>query len=110
MNLNRSLRVSSQKNTNPRVEKLLAELSPETAWGKRQAAAKKLGYLRDPDAVPELLDALMRDDFWMVRCELIQALQMIGDVRAITILRRVQAQDSYQTVRSYAAKAIERLT
>ena len=50
------------------------------------------------------------DDFWMVRCAIIQALEMIETIRAIKVLEKVADQDSYQVVRSYAAKAIERLS
>jgi len=88
---------------------LLANLTPDTPWGERQIAAKKLGNMRDPEALPGLLAALSIDPFWMVRCAIIQALEMIEDPRAIPILREVAKNDSFQVVRAYAAKAIERL-
>ena len=34
------------------LDKLLAELSPDTSWGDRQISAKKLGYMRNPEALP----------------------------------------------------------
>ena len=92
------------------LEVLLANLSPNTPWGDRQAAARKLGYMRNPDALPGLLAALPTDPFWMVRCAIIQALECIGDPRAISTLRETAKSDGFQVVRSYAAKAIERLS
>ncbi len=93
-----------------RVERNLADLSTEIPWGSRQAAAKKLGSLRDSAAVPGLLTALQTDDFWMVRCAIIQALEKIADPRAIPVLLLVSQQDNFQVVRSYANKAVERLS
>jgi len=89
---------------------LLSDLSPETPWGHRQTAARKLGSMRSVEALPWLLAALPRDSFWMVRCAIIQALEMIGDPDAITTLREVANNDGFQVVRSYAVKAIERLS
>lgn len=89
---------------------LLADLSPDRPWGERKMAAKKLGYLRDPQALPGLLDALPSDPFWMVRCAIIQALEMIGDPRALPTLREVAKSDGFKVVRSHAAKAVERLS
>ena len=88
---------------------LLAALRPDTPWGERQIAARKLGYMRNPEATPGLLAALPGDPFWMVRCAIIQALEMIGDPRAIPALQKISKNDDFQVVRSYAAKAIERL-
>ena len=92
-----------------KLHKLLADLSPDTPWGDRQIAAKKLGSMRSPKALPGLLDALPSDPFWMVRCAIIQALEMIGDSGAIPSLRETANSDGFYVVRSYAAKAIERL-
>ena len=93
-----------------KLVKLLADLSPDTPWGDRKIAAQRLGYLRNPAALPGLLAALPADPFWMVRCAIIQALEMIGDPGAIPTLREVAISDGFQVVRSYAAKAIERLS
>jgi hypothetical protein len=92
------------------LEKLLAELSPEVPWGDRQIAAKKLGNQGDPKALAGLLAALPIDPFWMVRCAMIQALEQINDPVAIPVLQDVANNDGFQIVRSYAAKAIERLS
>jgi len=89
---------------------LLADLSSDTSWGDRQIAAKQLGDMGNPIALPGLLDALPGDPFWMVRCAIIQALERIGDPGAIPTLREVVKIDDFQVVRSYAAKAIERLS
>ena len=93
----------------PKLEALLANLTSDTPWGERQIAAKKLGYMRNPEALPGLLTALPTDPFWMVRCAIIQALEMIGDPGAIPTLQKVAKNDSFQIVRAYAEKAIERL-
>ncbi|NIS79273.1 MAG: hypothetical protein GTO14_03425, partial [Anaerolineales bacterium] len=50
------------------------------------------------------------DPFWMVRCAIIQALEMIGHPEAIPTLQEVVESDGFQIVRSYAAEAIERLS
>ena len=76
----------------------------------RKLAAQKLGCARREEAVPGLLNALPADPFWMVRCAMIQALEMIGDPKAIPTLRQVAQSDSFQVVRSHAAKAIGRLS
>ena len=83
---------------------------PDVSWGDRQMAARKLGTLGCPEAVPGLLEVLPADSFWMVRCAIIQALERIGDAGAIPTLRDVAETDGFQVVRSYAAKAVERLS
>jgi len=93
-----------------KLNQLLADLSPDTPWGERQIAARKLGNMRNPEALPGLLAALPADPFWMVRCAIIQALEKIGDPGAIPALQETVDKDGFQVVRSYAAKAIERLS
>ena len=93
-----------------KLYKFLADLSPDTPWGDRKIAAQKLGSMRSPEALPGLLDALPADPFWMVRCAIIQALEMIGESGAIPTLREIANSDGFQVVRSHAAKAIERLS
>jgi HEAT repeat protein len=93
-----------------KLAKLLAELSPDTPWGERKIAAKKLGCMRNPEALPGLLAALPTDPFWMVRYAIIQALVMIGDPAAIPILQQVAQDDDFQIVRSYASKAVNKLS
>ena len=90
-------------------EGLLSTLSPGNPWGMRQAAARKLGYIGDPRALPKLLETLPGDPFWMVRTAMIQALEKIGDARAVPVLRVVAESDSFAIVRSHAALAVERL-
>jgi HEAT repeat protein len=92
------------------IDKWLANLSPDVSWGDRQIAAQKLGALRDPQALPDLLVALVGDPFWMVRCAIILALEKINDPSAIPTLQEVAVHDGFQVVRSYAVKAIERLS
>ncbi|MEJ2303393.1 MAG: HEAT repeat domain-containing protein [Anaerolineales bacterium] len=93
-----------------KLDRLLADLSTDTPWGDRRMAARTLGHLRSPQAVPGLLDALPADPLWVVRCAIIQALESIGDPQAIPTLRQIAEGDGFQVVRSYAAKAIERLS
>ncbi len=110
MNTFTTLPIAIEVQPDRKLDKLLADLSPETPWGDRQIAAKKLGYMRSPEAVPGLLEALPVDPFWMVRCAIIQALERIGDPVAIPTLQEVASNDGFHVVRSYAAKAIERLS
>ena len=93
-----------------KLYKLLADLSHDTPWADRQTAARKLGRTRSLQALPGLLEALHSDPFWMVRCAIIQALEMIGDHGAIPMMRKTAGHDGFQVVRSYARKAIERLS
>jgi len=94
----------------PEVAQLLADLTPNTPWGERQVAARRLGCLRNPDALPGLLAALQEDKFWIVRCSIIQALVMIGEPNAVPTLCEVAEKDGFQVVRSHAAKAVQRLS
>ena len=89
---------------------LLADLSPDTPWADRRVAAQELGDMRDPEALPGLLDALPNDPFWMVRCAIIQALEMIADPAAIPTLQEIAKNDGFRIVRAYAANAVERLS
>ncbi len=91
------------------LDRLISDLSPKASWGDRRKAARKLGDLANPAAVSGLLTALPADPFWMVRCNMIQALERIGDPRAIATLQRVEKEDAFLTVRCHAAKAIETL-
>ena len=95
---------------NHKLDKMLANLSPDVPWGERKLAAQKLGNLRDPEALPWLIYALPSDPFWMVRCAIIQALVMIGEPDALPVLREIAARDYFQVVRSHALKAIEKLS
>jgi len=89
------------------LHQLLADLSPDTPWGTARSPPK-IG-LQAGQALPGLLAALPVDPFWMVRCAIIQALEIIGDPGAISTLQEVAESDSFQVVCSYAAKAVERL-
>lgn len=92
------------------LEKYLANLSPEKPWGDRKDAAQKLGLMGCNEALPGLLEMLQTDPFWMVRCSIIQSLEKIGNPNAISTLTAVAENDSYKVVRSYANKAIDRLS
>jgi HEAT repeat protein len=110
MNTFTTLPIAIEVQPDRKLSALLADLSPDTPWGERQNAARKIGYMRNSEATLGLLAALPGDPFWMVRCAIIQALEMIDDPRAIPTLQDVAKNDSFQVVRSYAAKAIERLS
>lgn len=92
------------------LDNLVAELSPDVPWGNRQAAAKRIGALRNPAALPAMLAVLPVDSFWMVRCEIIQALERIADPAAVPTLCSVAENDGFKVVREYAARAVERLS
>ena len=109
LNASTTFPVEIEIQPNHEMAALLDALTPDTPWGERQIAARKLGYLRNPEALSGLLAALPTDPFWMVRCAIIQALEVIGDPRAIPTLEIIAKSDGFQVVRSYAAKAIERL-
>ena len=89
---------------------LLGNLTPDKPWAERQTAARKIGLLGNPKALPALLNALPKDPFWMVRCAIIQALEMIGDARALPMLQELATTDEFEIVRGYANNAIEKLT
>ena len=92
-----------------KLERLQLDLSHSRSWGERKNAAQQLGYGRYDQAVPALLKALPNDPFWMVRCAIIQALEMIGDLAAIPVLEEVALRDGFQVVWAHAAKVVERL-
>ena len=110
MNSFRILPQANEVQPNHKLKNLLADLTSETSWYDRKIAAQKLGYMHNQEALSGLLCALPVDPFWMVRCAIIQALENIGDVRSIPTLWKVANSDGFQVVRSYAAKAIERLS
>jgi HEAT repeat protein len=110
LNIFTTLPIAIEVQPDHNLYKLLAELSSDTSWGDRQIAAKKIGYMRSSEALPGLLAALPAEPFWMVRCAIVQALEMIGDPMVIHTLREIAKIDGFQVVRSYAAKAVERLS
>jgi HEAT repeat protein len=105
-----SLPLAIKYHPDQELNDLLAALSPDISWGDRQIGAKRIGNLRNSEALPWLLATLPVDPFWMVRCSIIQALEMIGDPRAIPFLEEIAINDEFQVVRSYASKAVERLS
>ena len=110
MNTTTAFPLTVKVSQNSKLDALLVKLSPATPWGERQNVAKRLGSMRNSKALPVLLSTLLTDPFWMVRTAIIQALIMIGDPAAIPTLEEVACRDSYQAVRSYATKAIQRLS
>jgi HEAT repeat protein len=104
-----------------RKQPLLAGGKPVGYWvealhdpdpGLRQKAASKLGNVGPADAavLPALIEAL-RDADPHVRCEAILALVKFGSgaKAAIPALAEVERQDTDDRVRTYAAKALQRL-
>jgi HEAT repeat protein len=92
------------------LENLVSKLSPQVPWGERQDAIKRLGYLRSREALQALISALPNDPFWMVRCAIIQAMEVISDPGVIPILKETAKNDRFAIVRAYAASAIEFLS
>jgi HEAT repeat protein len=78
----------------------------------RKKAAFKLGNIgrTDPAVVPSLIDALNDADAG-VRCETILSLVKIGPEakKAIPQLAEVEQHDNDERVRTYAAKALDKL-
>lgn len=68
---------------------------------------EKLEYKRNSEALPGLLAVLLTDPFWMVRCAIIQVLEVIGEPGVISMLLEVTRDDGFRVVRAYAAKVIE---
>lgn len=95
---------------NPEVEGLLELLTVENTWGERKKVAWLLGSSRSVEAIPGLSVILLEDPFWMVRFAAVQALEMIGDPATIPALQVASESDSYQVIRSYALKALGRLS
>ena len=78
--------------------------------GDRKDAAKKLGKLEDPRAVPALVGALRSDPEEDVREEAAEALGRIGDPSALSALRWAARRDREDDVRKEARKAIKKIT
>jgi hypothetical protein len=75
----------------------------------RRDGAYTLGRLRDPRAIPALVDRLKNDNDSDVRVAAATALGEIGDPRAAIYLERVTIYDKKQKVRDAAALALTRL-
>jgi HEAT repeat protein len=75
----------------------------------RRDGAYTLGRLRDPRALPALVERLKNDGNSEVRIACATALGEIGDPRAAIYLERVTIYDKKQKVRDAAAIALTRL-
>jgi HEAT repeats len=75
----------------------------------RIEGAYTLGRLRDPRAIPPLIDRLKNDNDADVRIASATALGEIGDPQVATYLERVTIYDKKQKVRDAAAVALSRL-
>ncbi len=75
----------------------------------RRDAAAVLGRLRDPRAIPSLVDRLKHDNSTEVRVAAATALGEIGDPQSAIYLERVTIYDKKQAVRDAAAAALTRL-
>ncbi len=75
----------------------------------RRDGASTLGRLRDPRAVPALVDHLKNDKAKEVRVAAASALGEIGDPRAVVFLERATIYDKKQEVRDAAAQALSRI-
>lgn len=83
---------------------LLSHGDRNTRW----KAATALGGLEDKKAVNALVKALQNDSDPFVRKGVIEALVKIGDKKAVNALVKAKS-DKDETVRAYAAKALEML-
>jgi len=72
----------------------------------RKAAAKALGEIRDPAAVPALEKALVDDEAWGVRIAAAKALGEIRDPAAVPALEKALGDDEAREVREAAAAAL----
>ncbi len=75
----------------------------------RRDAAVTLGRLRDPRAIPALVDRLRHDNDTEVRVAAATAMGEIGDPSARVYLERVTIYDKKQKVRDAAALALTRM-
>jgi HEAT repeat protein len=75
----------------------------------RRDGALTLGRLRDPRAVPALVERLEKDGDKRVRMAAAWALAEIGDPRAAVPLEKAALYDKKQDVRDIAAKAYKQL-
>ncbi len=75
----------------------------------RRDGAAVLGRLRDPRAVPALVDRLKNDWAKEVRVAAATALGEIGDPRALVPLERATVYDKRQEVRDAAASSLSRI-
>ena len=91
------------------VAHLLHILASNATWHERKVAAQKLADLGGEEARIGLLEALLNDPFWMVRCAIIQSLERIGEEGSVPVLQIAVESDPNEIVRQYAAVAVERL-
>ena len=71
-------------------------------------AAKSLGKLGDPEAVPHLIELLQHEDKWN-RLGAVEGLAGIGDERGVEPLADLLKSDPERKVRKEAAKALSRI-
>lgn len=87
----------------PTVDQLMQMLRADSAVEVRLAAAKALGQLKNPKAVPVLEEAL--DDEFTVRCRAIVAIGQIGDASSLPALLAM-LRDPVPEVRYHATQAL----
>ena len=88
--------------------KIMGMLSSDVKQ-ERCGAARALGDIGNPSAVPDLLNAL-NDEDWEVREAVAWALGKIGDKRALPDLQEVAKSDPNHSVRNVAQEAIEAIS
>lgn len=76
---------------------------------ERCGAARALGEIGNPSAVPDLLNAL-NDEEWEVREAVAWALGKIGDKRALPDLQEVSKNDPNDSVRNVSDEAIRAIS
>ncbi|WP_422925183.1 HEAT repeat domain-containing protein [Singulisphaera sp. PoT] len=75
----------------------------------RRDACNNLGRMRDPRAIPALLERLKYDNYTDVRVAAANALGEIGDPQVAVYLERATVYDKKQAVRDAAAASLSRL-
>jgi len=75
----------------------------------RRDAVTNLGRMRDPRAIPSLLERLKNDSYTEVRVAAASALGEIGDPKVAVYLERATVYDKKQAVRDAAAASLSRL-
>ena len=96
------------RHTNPRIFERMCQLLKHADPMVRATAAKILGNQRSISSLDCLLERLAETD-WTVREEIVCALGMIGDIRALSALHNSLLEDKDAHVRQDAAYALYRI-
>ena len=87
----------------------LAEVLQDEERALRVGAAQALGAIAHPSAVGPLVAALLAENTWEVRHEIVAALRRIGDPTAVNELVLILESDRDAAAREFAAWALRSL-